>query len=290
MPSPIASKTCEQSNSSGKISPTKAKALATKIRGHVLKMTSRAKSSHVGAALSIADIVAVLYTDILNVRPSQPDWPQRDRFILSKGHGCTSLYAALSEGGFFPLSWLDNYYQNGSRLAGHATRHGVPGVDLSTGSLGHGLSVACGMALSAQKDGAPFRVFAVLSDGDCQEGSTWEAVLFGAHHKLDNLVAIVDYNKFVSWAPTKEVLNLDPLAEKWRAFGWSVREVDGHNIEQLEQNLKAIPFEPGLPSCVIAHTTKGKGVSFMENKFIWHYKAPDDNELKQALSELELCP
>jgi transketolase len=235
----------------------------------------------------MADLLAVLYSGVLQVDPARPKWPDRDRFILSKGHGCAGLYAVLAERGFFPLSWLDDFYQNGARLSGHITDKGVPGVEVSTGSLGHGLSIACGMALAAKRDDQLFRVFALLSDGECDEGSTWESVLFAPHHGLDNLVAIVDYNKIQSLGPTHEVLNLDPLAAKWEAFGWAVREIDGHDFEQIVSALTRIPFQPGKPSCVVAHTVKGKGVSFMENQVLWHYRSPAGEEFSRALEELE---
>lgn len=267
---------------------SRCRALAKRIRQHVVRMTHRARSSHVGTSLSMADLLAVLYGGILRVKPDQPDWPDRDRFILSKGHGAAGAYAALAERGFFPVQQaLETYCQDGSALAGHVTHTGVPGVDASTGSLGHGLSIACGMALVGKRDGRPYRVFALLSDGECDEGSTWEAVLFAPHHHLDNLVAIVDYNKIQSLGRVSEVLDLEPLGEKWRSFGWSVREIDGHDVEQIHWALRAVPFEPGRPSCIIAHTVKGKGVSFMEDKLAWHYQPPNDQELGQALAELE---
>lgn len=261
------------------------KELATKIRVHVLRMTNRARSSHVGSSLSMADLLAVLYTTILRVDPKRPDWSERDRFILSKGHGCAGVYAALAERGFFPLEWLDTYCQDGSHLAGHIT-HSVPGVEASTGSLGHGLPIACGMALAGKRDNLSHRVFAMLSDGECDEGSTWEAVLFAGHHGLSNLTAIVDYNKMQALGAVKDVLDLEPMLDKWQAFGWSVRDVDGHNFEQIEQALLDVPFNPDRPSCVIAHTVKGKGISFMENQLIWHYYSPDAEELSRALAEL----
>jgi len=267
---------------------SRCRALAKRIRQHVVRMTHRAKSSHVGSSLSMADLLAVLYGEILRVEPDQPNWPDRDRFILSKGHGAAGVYAALAERGFLPVQQvLETYYQNGSALAGHITRTGVPGVDASTGSLGHGLSIACGMALVGKRDQRPYRVFVMLSDGECDEGSTWEAVLFAPHHHLDNLVAIVDYNKIQSLGRVSEVLDLEPLGQKWKSFGWSVREIDGHDVEAIHKVLRAVPFEPGRPSCVIAHTVKGKGVSFMEDKLAWHYMPPNDQELEQALAELE---
>ena len=260
--------------------------LATRIRTHVLRMTHRARSSHVGSSLSIADILAVLYGGILRIDPKRPDWADRDRFILSKGHASAAIYAALAERGFFPREWLDTFYKKGSCLAGHITHHGIPGVEASTGSLGHGLSIGCGIAMAADRDGHPYRVLTLLSDGECDEGSTWEAALFAPHHKLDNIVVIIDYNKIQAFGMVKEVLNLEPLASKWQAFGWAVQEIDGHNFEQIEKTLLSVPFQPEKPSCIIAHTVKGKGVSFMENQIAWHYQSPNDEELRQALAEL----
>lgn len=261
------------------------KILATRIRAHVLRMTNRAGSSHVGGSFSIADLLAVLYGRVLSVDPSQPQWPERDRFILSKGHAAAAVYATLAERGFFPMEWLDTFYLDGSHLPGHITK-GVPGVEASTGSLGHGLPIGCGMAVAGKREGQPHRVFVLLSDGECDEGSTWEAALFAPHHHLDNLVAIVDYNKIQSFGTVKEVLDLEPLGKKWQTFGWAVREIDGHNFEEIEAALLGVPFETGRPSCIIAHTVKGKGVGFMENKLAWHYLSPSDEELSQALSEL----
>jgi len=261
--------------------------MARRIRRRVLEMICRAKSSHIGSVFSSVDILAVLYDKILHIDPARPDWPERDRFILSKGHACAGLYAALVERGFFPGSWLDEFFANGGRLAGHATHWGVPGVEVSSGSLGHGLSIACGMALAAKRDSLAYRVFLLLSDGECDEGSTWEAALFAPHHALENLVAIVDYNKIQSFGRVDEVLNLEPFADKWRSFGWSVTEVDGHNHSQIEQALSKIPATAGKPTCVIAHTIKGKGVAFMEDKVLWHYRCPDADERRLAIAELE---
>lgn len=261
------------------------KAFATQIRAHVLRMTHHAKSSHVGGCLSIADLLAVLYGRVLRVDPTHPNWPDRDRFILSKGHAAAAVYATLAERGFFPMDWLDTFYLDGSRLPGHITRS-VPGVEASTGSLGHGLSIGCGMALAGKRDEQSYRVFVLLSDGECDEGSTWEAALFAPHHHLDNIIAIVDYNKIQSFGTVKEVLDLDPLMSKWQAFGWATREINGHDFEQIENALLSVPFEPERPSCIIAHTIKGKGISFMEDQLAWHYKSPDDEQLAQALAEL----
>jgi len=253
-------------------------------------MVHAAKSAHAGGSLSIADLLAALYGGVLRVDSKRPDSPDRDRFILSKGHACAAFYAALAFRGFFPMEWLDTFYQNGGRLAGHATHSGVPGVEFSTGSLGHGLSVATGMALTGKRDGAPWRVFALLSDGECDEGSTWEPALFAPHHRLDNLVAIIDYNKIQSLGHTKEVLDLDPFAEKWRAFGWAVQEIDGHDMSKIIAALTTIPFTQGKPSCLIAHTVKGKGVSFMEDKLLWHYRNPSTEEYQAAIIEIEKMP
>jgi len=260
--------------------------LASRIRYHTLLMTHRAQSSHIGTNYSMVELLVALYSRVLRVDPLRPDWPDRDRFILSKGHGCAALYAVLAESGFFPLAWLESFYQNGSRLAGHATHAGVPGIEVSTGSLGHGLSIGTGMALAAQRDSKLYRVFVLLSDGECDEGSTWEPALFAPHHKLDNLVAIVDYNKIQSLGTVQEVLDLEPLADKWRAFGWAVREIDGHNLPEIQAALTQLPYSPGRPSCLIAHTVKGKGVSFMEDRLLWHYRWPQGEEFEAALAEL----
>jgi transketolase len=260
--------------------------IAREIRAQVLLMTHRAKSSHVGTCFSIVELLLVLYGRILRVKPEDPEWLDRDRFLLSKGHGAAALYAVLAAHGFFPGEWLESFCGNGTKLVGHVTHRGVPGVELSTGSLGHGLSVGCGMALAAKRDARSCRVFVLLSDGECDEGSTWEAVLFAPHHRLENLTAIVDYNKIQSLGTVKDVLDLDPFAAKWQAFGWAVREIDGHDCQQIEESLRQIPTVPGRPTCVIAHTVKGKGVSFMENKLLWHYRSPDAEEIRKALAEL----
>lgn len=260
--------------------------LATRIRRHALEMTSRGGSSHIGSVFSMADIIAVLYGAVLRVRPSEPQWPGRDRFILSKGHAGAGIYAALAETGFFPMERLEGHYQDGSQFSGHVSHKGIPGVEFSTGSLGHGLPVGTGMALAAKLDGAAHRVVVVMSDGECDEGSNWEAILFASHHKLDNLVAIVDYNKIQSLAPVAETLALEPFADKWRAFGWSVHEVDGHDHAALLDVLERVPASAGQPTCVLAHTVKGKGVSFMEHQVLWHYRTARDAELDAARSEL----
>lgn len=265
---------------------TNTRELANRIRTHALRMTSLGGASHVGAVFSCADILATLYGGILNVDPRSPREPGRDRFVLSKGHAGAGLYACLAERGFFPIQKLDTHYQDGSDLCGHASHH-LPGIEASTGALGHGLSIAAGMAYGSKLKEAGHRVFCLLSDGECDEGSTWEAILFAAHHRLTNLVAIVDYNRIQGIAPTSEVLDLDPFADKWNAFGWATREVDGHDHEALHSALASIPFSSGRPSCLIAHTTKGKGVSFMEDTVLWHYRIPRGAEFDAALAELE---
>lgn len=260
---------------------------ARRVRMHALRMTSSGGGSHIGSAFSCADILSVLYNGVLRIDPSNPRWPDRDRFILSKGHAGSALYAALAECGFFPISRLQDHYRDGSDFCGHVSHKGIPGVEVSTGSLGHGLPLAAGMATAARLGGRSHRVFTLLSDGECDEGSTWEAILFAAHHRLDNLVTIVDYNKLQSLASTGETLSLEPFADKWVSFGWSVRETDGHDIEALGKALGRLPVEPGKPSCVIAHTIKGKGVSFMENSVLWHYRVARGAELTAAIAELE---
>lgn len=260
-------------------------ALALAINRHVLRMTHRARASHVGCCLSMTDILAVLYGGVLRVDPARPDWPDRDRLIVSKGHAAAAVYAVLAERGFFPVDWLDRYCQPGSPLIGHVS-HNVPGVELSTGSLGHGLPVGAGLALAARRTARPWRTFVVLGDGELDEGSNWEAALFAAHHRLDSLIAIVDYNKIQSFGRVDEVLGLEPLADKWRSFGWAVREVDGHDAAALERTFAGLPVEPGRPAAVIAHTVKGKGVGFMENTLAWHYKSPDAGQLAAALAEV----
>ena len=260
--------------------------LAKLIRADALRMVSQAGSSHIGSCLSIADLLAVLYGKILHIDPNNPSWTERDRFILSKGHAAAVYYGVLAECGFFPKQWLDDYCKDSAPLGGHVTSHGVPGVELSTGSLGHGLPVGCGMALAGKRENRPYRVFVLLSDGELDEGSNWEAILFAPHHKLDNLVVIVDYNKIQSFGSVAEVLDLGSLNEKWRAFGWSVHEVDGHDHIVIAQTLENLQTGTGKPNVVIAHTIKGKGISFMEDKLEWHYKSPNKEQLDLALSEL----
>jgi transketolase len=261
--------------------------LAKRIRIHTLNMTSTGGSSHIGSAFSIADILAVLYRKTLNVRPEEPRWDGRDRFILSKGHAGAAAYATLAECGFFSVEKLKAHYQDGSDLSGHISHKGIPGVELSTGSLGHGLGVGAGMAKALKMVGGSQRVFVLLSDGECDEGSNWEAILFAQHHRLDNLVAIIDYNKIQSLAPVSETIALEPFADKWKSCNWAVREVDGHDHDALSEVFSNLPENDGRPTVVIAHTTKGKGVSFMENTVLWHYRCAKGDEFDAAMKELE---
>ena len=240
-----------------------------------------------GAAFSIADIMAVLYAQIMRHDPLQPRWPKRDRFILSKGHAGAAVYATLAEAGYFPVEQLKQHYQNGSAFSGHVSHKGIPGVELSTGSLGHGLGVGTGMAKALKLVSSDSRVFVLLSDGECDEGTIWEAALFAQHHALDNLVAIVDYNKIQSLAPIAETMALEPFRQKWESFNWSVVETDGHDHAQIAAALAKLPFQAGKPTVVIAHTIKGKGVSFMEKTGLWPYRPARGVEFKQALAELE---
>lgn len=260
--------------------------LAALVRQETLRMVYKAKASHIGGSLSVANILAVLYEEILRKKPETPGWPDRDRLIFSKGHCCSALYATLAIKGFFPLTELETYGQNGSRLMLHAS-HKVPGVENSTGSLGHGLPFGCGKALAAKRKDESWRTFVLLSDGELNEGSNWESILFAPQHKLDNLVAIIDYNKIQSLGSVSAVLELEPLAEKFRAFRWTVKEIDGHDHTAIRGALASVPFVKGKPSCIIAHTIKGKGIDFMENQLKWHYSSPDQEQLKSALAQIQ---
>ncbi len=262
------------------------RALARRLRAHALRMTNRARASHIGSCLSMADILAVLYGAAMRFDPAKPGWTERDRLVISKGHAAAIVYAALAETGFLPIAELESYSADGGRLAGHVTKT-VPGVELSTGSLGHGLPVAAGMALAAKRAGADWRAFCILSDGELDEGSNWEAIQFAQHFRLSNLVAIVDYNKIQSFGSVAEISELHPLADKFRAFNWGVHEIDGHDHEALKAALMGAPPVAGRPTAVVAHTIKGKGVSFMEGLLAWHYKNPDAKQLEAALAELE---
>ena len=265
----------------------KSKQLANNIRKHAVTMTSIGGSSHIGSILSISDILAVLYGSILKYKSTNPKWSKRDRFILSKGHAGAGVYAALAECGFIPLEKLKTHYQDGSDLSGHVSHKGIPGVEFSTGSLGHGLPVAAGMALAAKIDQNKHRIFVLMSDGECDEGSNWEAILFAAHHKLNNLVVIVDRNMFQSINSTEDTLALEPFADKWKSFGWETVEIDGHNHKDIIDVCDKRRTHVDRPLCVIANTVKGKGVSFMEGNTLWHYRSPQGEEYDAAISELE---
>lgn len=259
--------------------------LAWLIRRHGIEMTHLSGGSHIGAILSVADIMGVLYTDVLKFDSDNPEWDGRDRFILSKGHAGASVYAVLAENGFFDVEELKTHYANGSRLSGHVSHH-LPGVDFSTGSLGHGLSVAAGRALVAKQDNNTFRSFVVMGDGECNEGSVWEAAEFANHYHLDNLVAIIDHNHMQSLDYCNNTLEVD-MATRWKGFGWNVIEVDGHNHDELRNVIKDTTNGTKKPTVVIAHTVKGKGISFMERDILWHYRFPHDGwEYNCAVNEL----
>ena len=264
----------------------KSEQLANNIRKHAVTMTSLGGSSHIGSILSIADILAVLYGSVLNYKSDNPKWSKRDRFILSKGHAGAGVYAALAESGFMSIEKLKTHYQDGSNLSGHVSHKGIPGVEFSTGSLGHGLPVATGMALAAQINKKNHRIFVVMSDGECDEGSNWEAALFAAHHKLNNLVVIVDRNMLQSIHSTEDTLALEPFSDKWKAFGWNTIEINGHKHQEIIDACNGnLTLEK--PLCVIANTIKGKNISFMENNVLWHYRSPQGDEYDAAIIELE---
>ena len=250
-------------------------------------MLAAAGSGHPGGSLSAVEIVTALYfAGILRYDPENPEWPGRDRFVLSKGHGVPVQYAALAEAGFFPVSELKTLRRIDSRLQGHPVLGTAPGIEASTGSLGQGLSIGLGMALAAQLDEAPWRVFVLLGDGECQEGQVWEAAMFAGHYRPSNLIAIVDYNKFQLDGAVADIIGLEPFAAKWQSMGWAVKEIDGHDLGQVVDGLDWAVGQGG-PSCIIAHTIKGKGVSFMEGENAYHGVAPTEEELARALAELE---
>jgi transketolase len=260
--------------------------LAAGIRRQDLAMVHAARLGHPGGELSAIDILATLYFAVLKVDPARPAWAERDRFILSKGHAAAALYATLAEAGFFGREQLATFMQPLSALNGHPNRTKVPGVESNTGPLGHGLPVAVGCALGAQLAGAPWRTYVLTGDGELQEGSNWEAAMAAAHYRLDNLTLIVDRNGLQQGDATERTMRLDSLVDKWRAFGWQVREVDGHDHAALLETFQAVPFAAGQPSCVIAHTTKGRGVSFMQGQVGWHHRVPTSAEFAQAIEEL----
>jgi len=261
--------------------------LAQGFRKDVLRMVMSSHEGHLGGAFSCMEILTTLYFRILNIDPSKPDWEERDRFILSKGHACFAQYAVLAGRGFYPVEHLDTAQQKGTIFGGHPDRDEVPGVEVSTGSLGHGLSIGAGMALAARRDCRPSRVFVLMGDGECQEGSVWEAIMFASANRLDNLVAIVDSNSMQAIGKTTDIIPMEPFTKKWEAFGWGVCEADGHNCGDLLDKLSAVPIKQGAPSVMIARTTKGKGVSYMEDASMWHARVPTEEEFKQAMLELD---
>ena len=265
------------------------KTLAWLIRRNGLEMTHISRGSHIGSVLSVAEIIAVLYTSVLNVDPKNPKKPDRDRLILSKGHAGSAVYAALAETGFFPVEQLKTHYANGSILSGHVSHKGVPGVEVSTGALGHGLGIGVGMALGAKMDGATWRTYVVLGDGECDEGSVWESALQAAQYRLGRMIAVVDYNHMQSLTTVENTLRLEPFEQKWKDFGWNAESVDGHDTDALKAAFERAQANAGTgkPSVILAHTIKGKGVSFMENNILWHYRTPQGEEYDAALKELE---
>jgi len=269
------------------MSTSELKEMAKKLRRHVITMTATAGSGHPGGSLSAADIITALYFNVLCHNPENQQWSDRDRFILSKGHAAPILYAALAEAGYFPVSELTTLRKLGSRLQGHTDRKFTPGVEMSAGSLGMGLSFAIGVALAARLDSKTYRTYVLLSDGECEEGQTWEAALSAAHFKLDNLTAIVDCNGIQLSGWTRDIMNLEPLTQKWQAFGWHTLDIDGHDFDQILSACQGAEKVKGKPAVIVARTIKGKGVSFMENNVAFHGKAPTREEAERALKELE---
>lgn len=261
-------------------------AVARKIRKDILKIAYYGGGAHIASSYSIVEILTVLYFEVLNIDPCCSDHPDRDRFILSKGHASAAIYAILAERGFFEKAQLKTFCQPGSMLGGHPEMHLVPGIEASTGSLGHGLSFGAGIAYASKVQRRKYRTFVLLGDGECQEGSVWEAALFASHHKLNNLTAIVDFNKLQALDRIEKILGLDPLADKWQSFGWHVEELDGHDIHALSAVLNKPVLAAERPTAIIAHTIKGKGISFMENTPIWHFRFPNEAELEIAFKDL----
>ncbi|MEQ8666528.1 MAG: transketolase [Rhodospirillales bacterium] len=260
---------------------------ANTLRMNVLEMVIRAGGGHIGGSFSVIDVLTALYLRIMRHDPASPDWDARDRLVFSKGHSCLALYNVLAECGYFPKESLDRYCVDDGLFAGHPERDLVPGAEATTGSLGHGLPLAVGMAIARNLDQAGHRVFCVLGDGECNEGSVWEAFMAGPQFGLDCLTAIVDSNKLESLGTVSEILSIEPLGQRLANFGWAVREIDGHDMTEIVDTLESLPFEPGKPSAIVAHTTKGKGVSFMENVTMWHYRGPNPDEAAAARRELK---
>ena len=258
------------------------------LRRLIVRAIAGGRRGHIGSAFSLVEILRVLYDDVLRYDPKNPHWPQRDRCILSKGHGCLALYALLVDKGFFPAAELEKFCTPDGILGGHPEAHKVPGVEASTGSLGHGLAIGVGMALNARIEKSKHRVFVIVSDGESQEGSTWEAAMYAGKHKLAHLTVLVDYNKQQSYGTTAEVLDLEPFADKWRSFGFATAEVNGHSVDELRATLTRVPLDPLKPTAIICHTVKGKGISFCEGNLSWHHKTKvSDEEVKALFAELE---
>lgn len=258
------------------------------LRGEILQILRASRRGHIGSAFSLIEILRTLYEQVLHIDPAHPMDPARDRLILSKGHGCLALYVMLADRGFFPREELQRFCRHGALLGGHPEFGRTPGIEFSTGSLGHGLPVAVGMALAARLDRRPSRVYAILGDGECDEGSVWEAALCAAKHRLDHLTVLVDRNKMQSYGPTTEVQDLEPFADKWRSFGFAVAEVDGHDMSALQRTLGVLPLQPGVPSALICHTIKGRGLASVEGNPAWHHKtAIADAELDALMRELQ---
>ena len=266
---------------------TELSVIANKIRKNALTAVYSAKSGHPGGSLSIADVLALLYFEIMNIYPKNPKNPDRDRFVLSKGHAAPALYSALALRGYFPVEDIPTFRHTGSYLQGHPDMKGVCGVDMSTGSLGQGISAACGMALAGKLDGKNYRVYSVLGDGEIEEGQVWEAAMFAAHYKLDNLTAFLDFNGLQIDGDIREVMNPTPVDEKFKAFNWNVICIDAHNFEEIENAVEEAKNTKGKPTMIIAKSIKGKGVSYMENVAGWHGAAPNDEQYEQAISELD---
>lgn len=271
-----------------KVPSLELKKIADKIRYKIVEMSKVGKAPHLGSSLSCVDIVVAAYYAFLRIDPRQPTDRLRDRFILSKGHAISTLYAVLAEKNFFPAELLKTFNKDGSSLPEHPTPHCVPGVEIATGSLGHGLSVGIGQALASRILNESYKVMVLLSDGECNEGSVWEAAMFAPAKKLDNVIAIVDFNKWQATGRSEDIMSLSPLKEKWESFGWQTYEVDGNNFDQILEVFSKIPETQGKPTAIIAHTVKGKGVSFMEDDNNWHYRIPNDEELASAKLQLRI--
>lgn len=262
------------------------KEIARKIRVDIIEMLEASQSGHPGGSLSAVEILTALYFKEMNIDPANPKWEDRDRFVLSKGHGTPVLYGTLAERGFFPKEELKNFRKLGSMLQGHPDMKEIPGVDMTTGSLGQGLAAANGMALAGKLNNKDYRVYAVIGDGECQEGLIWEAAMLSAHYKLDNITVFLDYNGLQIDGPNKEIMNIDPIDEKFKAFGWNVLTIDGHSIDEIIKSIGEAKGTKDKPTIIIAKTFKGKGISFMENQVGWHGKAPSAEEAQKALEEL----